>query len=237
MARVKPETFFESKKRQKRLLIITVIMFICLAVETAVSGLLAVYEQGGTHFDFHLKPSKILSITVYLSVAVLLYKKVNYKLLLIPDFFLFGIKLYTVFSSVYYLYGTDTVGYYTTLNELEHITESGLFCLFLLTLFMSKLLPASESMHLKLPYICLGSLVLCFPFTVIFEVIKAANETALHALPLSAAIFNFFVGVVSEAFLDLPYALLLLVVFFVPQDSGTGNGEQESEIRELSRRQ
>ncbi|MBQ8503542.1 MAG: hypothetical protein IJ491_04605 [Clostridia bacterium] len=216
MATVKPEAFFKNERRQKRLLVVTVIMFLCLAAETVVSGLMAVYEQGGTHLDFHLKPLKILSIIIYLTVAFLLYKRVNYKLLLIPDFFLFGIKVYTIVSSLYYLFGADTVGAYTTLSEWEYITESGLFCLFLLTLFASKLLPVSESMHLKLPYICLGSLALCFPFTVIFEAIKAIDETVLHALPLSASFFNFFIGVMSEAFLDLPYALLLFVVFFVP---------------------
>lgn len=217
MARVRPEDFFESRKRQKELIGATVVFFLFLAVETVFSGITAVYEMGGTHLDFHLTLPKIFSILIYMSMAVLLHKKVSYKLLLIPDFILLVIKLYYVASGIRHLTAINTVGVYTTLSEWEHVTENALFCLFLVTLFACKLLPSRESIHLKLPYICLTALVLCFPFTVAFEAVKAINEISLHTLTFKGAIFNFFMGVLNEAVLDLPYALLLMVVFFVPQ--------------------
>ncbi len=217
---VKPEMFFKNERRQKQLLTITIALFLCLAAETVFSGLVAVNESGGTHIDFHLKPTKLMSEFIYLSVAFLLYKKVNYKLLLIPDFFLLGIKLYTAISCCLHLFSTDTVGTYRTLTELENIIENSLFCLFLITLFACKLIPSKESVHLKLPYICMGSLALCFPFTLFFEAAKVFSETTVHVLTLKAALFNFFVGIMNEIFLDLPYALLLLVIFYVPQKNG-----------------
>ncbi len=226
MAVSRPETFFEDRTRQKRLISATVVSFIFLAVETVFSGINATYEVGvGTRLDFHLSIAKILSMLIYVSVAVLLYKKVSYRLLLVPDFFLFGIKLYYVISGINHLISLDTVGIYTTLNEWEHIIENALFSLFLVTLFACKLLPSRESMHLKLPYICLSALVLCFPFTLTFEAVKAINETALHTLTYKGALFNFLIGALNEAMLDLPYALMLMVVFFVPQNNKKGKGQ------------
>lgn len=219
MARIRPEAFFESSKRQKNLIGATVVFFLFLALETVFSGITAVYETGGTQLDFHLTPTKIFSVLIYMTMALLIHKKVSYRLLMIPDFFLFGIKLYYVISGVYQLAALDTVGIYTTLSEWEHVIENALFCLFLITLFACKLLPSRESMHLRLPYICLTALILCFPFTVTFEALKAINETALHALTFKGALFNFLMGVLNEAVLDLPYALLLLVIFFVPQEN------------------
>ncbi len=218
MARIRPETFFESPKRQKNLISATVVFFLFLALETVFSGITAVYEAGGTHLDFHLTPTKVFSVLIYISMAVLLHKKVSYKLLLIPDFFLLTIKLYYVISGIHHLTALDTVGIYTTLSEWEHVIENALFCLFLITLFACKLLPSRESMHLKLPYICLSALILCFPFTVTFELVKAINEATLHALTFKGALFNFLMGIMNEAVLDLPYALLLMVIFFVPQE-------------------
>lgn len=227
MARVRPETFFESRKRQKSLIRATVVFFLFLAAETVFSGITAVYEMGGTHLDFYLPFTKVLSVMIYMSMAVLIHKKISYKLLLIPDFFLLVIKLYYVISGIRHITTLNTVGIYTTLSEWEHITENALFCLFLITLFACKLLPSRESIHLKLPYICLSALILCFPFTVTFEVVKAINETSLHSLTFKGALFNFFMNVLNEAVLDLPYALLLIVIFFVPQEQKKGNKKYE----------
>jgi len=228
MARIRPETFFESPERQIKLIRSTVVLFLFLALETVFSGITAVYETGGTQLDFHLTPTKIFSVLIYMTMAVLLHKKVSYKLMLIPDFFLFGIKLYYAISGIYHLAALNTVGVYTTLSEWEHIIENALFCLFLLTLFACKLLPSRESMHLRLPYICLTALILCFPFTVSFEAVKAINEAVLHALTFKGALFNFLMGVLNEAVLDLPYALLLMVIFFVPQEKEKGTAGHEN---------
>lgn len=225
MPGIRPETFFESPRRQEKLIVATVILFVFLALETVFSGITAVYEASGTRLDFHLTPAKILCVLIYITMALLLHKRISYKLMLIPDFFLFTIKAYYAATGIYHLTSLNTVGAYTTLSEWEHITENALFCLFLLTLFACKLLPSGESMHLRLPYICLSALILCFPFTVAFEAVKAINETALHALTFKGALFNFLMGVLSEAVLDLPYALLLMVIFFVPQNNKKGKGQ------------
>lgn len=216
MARLRPETFFENQKRQKALVAITFVMFLSLAAETLLSGFSAVYEQGDTHFVFQLKATKTISIFIYISVALLLLLRVDYKILLIPDIVLFSVKLYSAFHAFQHLYTADYEDPLNLLTEWESLLENGLFCLFLLTLFACKLLPSSESMHLKLPYICFTALILCFPVTVFFESIKISIEAATHIMPFSAALFNFLIGVLSEAFLDLPYALMIFIVFFVP---------------------
>ncbi len=217
MTRLRPEKFFQSEKRRKRILYVTAALFFILCAETLFSCITAVFEDGDTHLDFHISLEKILCMIIYTTVACMLLKRAGYKVLLIPDFFLFIIKLTGVITGIYHLKSLATVGAYTSLNEWEHIVENGFFCIFLLTLFACELLPAKESMHFKLPYICLGALSLCFPFTLVFEAIKAVDEAILHTLPLKAAIFNFLMGVLNEAVLDLPYALLLMIIFFVPE--------------------
>lgn len=197
----------------------TFFMFVILAAESLVYYAEAFYYQGDLVFRIHLEPLKIASTLIYLSVAILVGLKVRYRLLLVPDFFLLCIKLYTAVKSFIHL--SELEGFSLADAEyadlLEKGTESALFSLFLIVLFIGKLSHPKKELHEKLPFICFGALAACFPFTLFFEIVKAVSEMSLTDNTTALVVFNFVRGVLGEIFLDLPYALLIILVFFIPE--------------------
>ncbi len=222
MAEKRIANFFRSEKRQKHIVTVAAVLFFCTAVEILFSSITAVYEFGQVSFDFHLTATKLMCVLVYVSVAVLIALRVNYKYLLIPDFFLLCVKLWHVFTDINMLLNLQIVGGAASFTMWENLTESALFSVFLLTVFASKLLHIPHRLHARLPFFCLFALSLCFPFTLMFEIMKVVSDAALHALPPSVSFFNFAVGILTEAFFDLPYVLMIFIVFFVPQKRGKG---------------
>lgn len=222
MAEKRIAEFFEKKKRQRHIVTVTAALFFCTALEILFSSITAVYEFGQVSFDFHPTPAKFICILVYIAVSVLIALKVNYKYLLIPDFFLLCVKLWYVFTDINMILNLQTVGGTAGFTMWETLTESALFSVFLLTLFASKLLHIPDRLHSKLPFLCLFALSLCFPFTLMFEIMKVVSNAALHALPSSVSFYNFAVGILTEVFFDLPYVLMIFIVFFVPQKRGKG---------------
>ena len=61
------------------------------------------------------------------------------------------------------------------------------------------------------------SLLLIFPTTVVIETIKALIEAEFFSYPVSVMTFNFVKAVSKEIFLDIPYFLLVLMVYYKPK--------------------
>lgn len=205
-------SFLEHRNRQKHLNTATFIMFIFLALEKFVSGMTMRLDEGKTFFDFTFSLTDVIQLLVYISMVVLISQKVKHKYLLIPDFVLFGIKLYTAVSGLIALSQLHHSNLLQELSLLETTVESLLFAFFLLALFGGKLLPNKRAAAFC-PVICLGVLSFCVPVTVVFEILKLYVEEQMN-YPLHMEIFVFLRGVINETFLDLPYAMLILLVFF-----------------------
>ncbi len=215
----KIKRYYSKIKRQRIHKYATFFMFIMLAVESLITYADAFYYQGDLVFRIHLDPFKIAATVIYISVAVLIGMKVRYKLLLIPDFFLLILKLCTAVKSILSLSEASELSFFAAHNSdlLESAVESLLFSLFLITLFIGKLSHPSDKIREKIPFVCLGVLAACFPFTLAFEIIKAVGEALSTDSTTALLLFNFTRGIMNEAFLDLPYALLILLVFFIPE--------------------
>jgi len=202
----------------------TFFMFIMLALESLLYYAEAFYYEGALVFRIQLEPLKFASTLIYISVAILIGIKVRYRFLLIPDFFLLCIKLFTAvksFASLAHLEGLSINNTECT-DLLEKGTEAALFSLFLIVLFCGKLTHPKEEIYEKLPFICLGTLAACFPFTLFFEIIKALSEMSLTDNTTALVFFNFSRGVLNEIFLDMPYAFLIVLVFFIPERKRKG---------------
>lgn len=197
----------------------TFFMFVMLAAESLIYYVEAFYYEGDLVFRIHIEPLKIASTIIYLAVAILIGMKVQYKLLLIPDFFLLCIKLYTAAESFIQLSQLDSFSLSDTgcADLLEKGTESALFSLFLIVLFTGKLTHPRQEIYEKLPFICFAALAACFPFTLFFEVIKLLNEASVTEHTTALIVFSFTRGILNEIFLDLPYAMLIILVFFIPE--------------------
>ncbi len=206
---------FHDPKRQHRLRLWTMWMFVFLAVEKVLVGTLVTYDNRVLHVAFSLPEISLICVAVYTATAVLVALRVRYLYLLWPDFVLFGVKIYTVAVSCYSL-AFASLNAVDTLSAVEAAVESVLFALFLLVLFAGKLGHPHGRMARRYPLYCMRLLICCFPVTVVFEVIKCVVATELHQYPLVVA-FNFTKGVVGEVLLDLPYYLLILLLCFVPQ--------------------
>ncbi len=191
-------------------------MFILLAVEKAASGATMRFEGGDTFFDFTFSPTDIIQLLIYISMAVLISQKVKQKYLLIPDFVLLCIKLYAVVSGLVTLSEMHYSHVIKELNVLEKTVESLLFSVFLIMLFVGKL-SHGKRLPVYCPIACLAVLSLCVPVTVVFEVLKFYVEEQMN-YPLHMEIFIFLRGLLNEIFLDLPYAMLILLVFYCHKD-------------------
>lgn len=218
MAGEKIYAFLESHNRNRHLNTATFIMFIFLAVEKVVSGATMRYESGRTFFDFTFSMTDVLQLLIYISMVVLISQKVRHKYLLIPDFVLLCIKLYAAVSGIITLSQLHHSNILKELSVLETTVESLMFALFLLCLFGGKLI---HNKHIAsfFPVMCLAILSFCVPVTVVFEVLKLYVEEQMN-YPLHMEIFIFLRGVINETFLDLPYALLILLVFYCHNTSG-----------------
>ncbi len=209
-------SFLEHHNRQKHLNTATFIMFIFLAAEKLISGMTMRLDAGKTFFDFSFSLADIVQLAVYVSMAVLISQKVKHKYLLIPDFVLLGMKLYAAVSGLVALAQLNHSNVLKELSLLETTVESLLFSLFLLSLFAGKLMHTTAAAALC-PVICLGVLSFCVPVTVVFEILKLYVEEQMN-YPLHMEIFVFLRGVINETFLDLPYAMLILLVFYCHKD-------------------
>lgn len=206
---------FADEKRGHDLRLFTFTMFVFLVIEKALSTATAIYQKGEILFSFTLKEIDVVSILIYLSMAVLIAFRVPYKYLLIPDFVLLGVKIYSMVQAILVLTQSSANHTLSHFSAVETLVESFLFSLFLLTLFAGKLLHTKHRFSKEYPMHCMRLLIFCFPITVVFEMIKIFIATELHQYPF-VILFNFAKGVLNEAFLDLPYFLLVLLICFVP---------------------
>lgn len=209
---------FSSLRKSRHLRHFTFVMFMFLVMEKILTSASVNYQSGEMHFYFILKELDILSIFVYLSMAMLIALKVKYKYLLIPDFVLLGIKIYSIVNSTLDLTSVATLSVIYKLSAIETIVESTLFSLFLIILFLGKLIHTNNFFHKRYPVYCIRFLLFCFPVTVVFEVIKIFVATEMHQNTI-LMILNFAKAVLNEAFLDLPYILLVLLICFVKQEN------------------
>lgn len=208
--------FMHRRNRDKHMNTVTFIMFILLAAEKVASGATMRLEAGKTFFDFTFSLTDIVQLLIYVSMAVLISQKINQKFLLVPDFFLLCIKLYAAVSGLITLFGVHYSNLLSELSVLEKTVESLLFSAFLIILFIGKL-SHGKRLPLYCPIACLTVLSLCVPVTVVFEVLKFYAEEQMN-YPLHLEIFIFLKGVINETFLDLPYAMLILLVFYCHTD-------------------
>lgn len=209
--------FFHNAKNQHNLRVATFITFLLLVVEKLLSGATAIVNSGQISFTFTVKISDVICILVYFTVAILLAANVKYKYLLIPDFFLLGVKLYVGTVNIYkliVLHGVSTP--YEKISALSKASECLLFSLFLILLFIGKLIHTRRVYSKNYPFVCMRLLIACFPITVGFEIAKAWLQTHINA-DTFVVFFELTKNILNEAFLDLPYFLLLLLLAFVPE--------------------
>ncbi len=213
----KAQNFFENEKRQHRLYVATVCAFAFLIIEKFITSMTDITLTGGIKVDFSFGIKDLICMGVYFCVAALLLHGVTYKFILIPDSVLFAIKLHILIMSLINLFSVEKIGLLTELTLIETVTESFFFALFLTILFTGKL--TSNARFKKIcPFLCIAALAVCLPATVVFEGIKVFVEETYFHLPLSFTVLIFIRNLVNEMCLDLPYALLVILMFFVPQN-------------------
>ncbi len=219
MAGERINSFLHSRNRDKHINTVTFMMFVFLAAEKLASGASMRLEGGKTFFDFSFSLADVMQLLIYISMAVLISQKVNHKYLLIPDFVLLGLKLYAAVTGLITLLGVHYTNVLSELSVLEKTVESILFAMFLLFLFAGKLIHTDRAAAVC-PLLCLGVLSFCVPVTFVFEILKLYVEEQMN-YPLHMEIFIFLKGVLNETFLDLPYAMLILLVFYCHKDEKT----------------
>ncbi len=213
----KIQKFFEGEKRQRNLYIATVCAFVFLIMEKFTASMTDITLTGGIQVDFSFGIKDLICVCVYVCVSALLLCGVKYKYILIPDSVLFAIKLHILIMSTVELFSVEKIGLLTELTLIETVTESLFFALFLTVLFVGKL-TSNARFKRTCPFLCISALAVCLPATVVFEAIKVFVEETYFHLPLSFAFLIFIRNLVNEMCLDLPYALLVMLMFFVPQN-------------------
>ena len=103
------------------------------------------------------------------------------------------------------------------LTTLETAIESLLFSMFLATMLLGKLLKHHPLFTKRSPFIGLWALVLCFPFTLGFEIAKLLTALDTNDAKTTIILFDFFKRTIHEIVLDIPYALLIITMYFVPE--------------------
>ncbi len=190
----------------KRIRTLAGIFFCFLVCEKLLSGF-----SYDTAFYFAFSVADGISVAVYLSTAILLLAGVRKQYLLIPDFVLLGVKLHGVITEIVLLV---TAG--VSAVKLEHIAEGVLFCSFLIILFAGKLSHKRTPFHHWYPIYCICLLVLCFTVTLTIEVGVYLTQIFDTVTPF-ALTFGFMKNVLNEAFLDLPYFLLVVTACYIPR--------------------
>ena len=207
-------TYFSDKKRAHKIFAATVFMFLFLALETVFSCTVATYSHGHMIFYIELSVTKIFGVLIYLSTAILVASAVRYSFLLIPDFFLMILKSYITVTAFISLGGTpDDIN----LTTLETAVEGLLFSLFLAIMLLGKLLKHHPMFVKRSPFIGLWALILCFPFTLGFEIAKLLITFDTPDTQTAIVIFDFLKKIIHEIVLDIPYALLIITMYFVPE--------------------
>jgi len=208
------KTYFSDTNRAHKVFVATVFMFFFLALETVFSCTVATYSHGHIIFHIELSITKILGVFIYLSTTILVASAVRYKLLLIPDFFLLIIKSYITTTAFISLVKSPDAIHLTT---LETATEGLLFSMFLAIMLLGKLLKHHPMFSQRSPFIGLWALILCFPFTLGFEIAKLLIAFDTPDTQTAIAVFDFVKRTLHEIVLDIPYALLIITMYFVPE--------------------
>ena len=210
----KVSAFLSKGKHRKNLYIATVVLFAFLALEKAFFCLGIGLTMSGITLSHQPDISDILSLCVYTAVTVLLIAKVKHKYILIPDSLLFCLKLNVLISSILSLTELAKLGLLTEISVIEHLVEAFFFALFLGILFAGKLVPETSRFKHICPFLCLGALAVCLPATIAFEAVKVFVEETVYNFSTQIEVMWFVNGVLQEMVLDLPYALLVLLMFF-----------------------
>lgn len=210
----KISSFLSKGRHRKNLYITTVVLFAFLAVEKAFFCLGIGLTMSGLTLSHEPNISDYLSLLVYTTVTALLIAKVKHKYILIPDSLLFCLKLNVLISSIISLSQISRLGLLTELSVIEHFIESLFFALFLGILFTGKLVPETSKFKHICPFLCFAALAVCLPATVAFEAVKVFVEETVYNFSTKLEIMWFVNGVLQEMVLDLPYALLVLLMFF-----------------------
>lgn len=203
------EGFFESEKRQRKLKTVTMIMFIALALEKLLSSVEAGFAGGRFTIYSDIDFLDIICINIYFATALLIGLKVRYDRLVIPDFFLLGVKLCIIATDVIFLIVCPGASLIEKFSAGEHIIEASLFAAFLICMFVGEL-----SHGKRLPnfaHVCMNLLMICYPVTVLLEIGKLLIAERIHENHY-ITMFHFVRDVVGETFLDVPYFLLILMV-------------------------
>ncbi len=200
---------------QRRLWLWTLYMFAFLAIEKVLAATVTVSENGMWQCAFSLGAVDILCVAVYVTMVILIAARVPYIYLLMPDFVLLFVKIYTAIVSAASLVG-GRPAVSETISAVESALESVLFAMFLGVLLAGKLGHPQSRIGRRYPLYCMWLLLACLPVTVVFEIIKCVIGVEMHRYPL-AVIFEFLKNVLGEALLDLPYYLMILMLCFVPQ--------------------
>ncbi len=213
MLKEKLELTFKNRKKHRVLKIATVFMFFALSLEKLLSG--ASLSQNGDYVDLYFSLSKldIICILVYASTCLLLITRAEYKYLLLPDGVLLLVKLYTAFSGISYLMAAGKHTLLGELNAYEKTIEAFLFASFLIILFIGKLSHRENKFTKNYALFCILFLILCFPATLFFEILKIFERIHIDYEPM-VIIFNFAKRLLGEIFLDIPYFLLCLTLGF-----------------------
>ena len=207
-------SFLSGGNHRKNLHIATVVLFAFLAVEKAFFCFGIGLTMSGLTLSHVPDVSDYLSLLVYTTVTVLLIAKVKHKYILIPDSLLFCLKLNALISSVITLTQLSKIGPLTEISAVEHVVEAFFFALFLGILFTGKLVPETSKFKYICPFLCLGALAVCLPATIAFEAVKVFVEETVYNYSTKVEVVWFINGVLQEMVLDLPYALLVLLMFF-----------------------
>lgn len=217
MAKAVIKEYFEKGTRHKTLTKVTAFMFLLLAAERIIGGISALFMQETELFATNMTFTDVLSVLIYFSMSVLIISKTDYKYLLIPDALLLFIKFIHVvegFSDLFPIGDNDIL---TKITAVEEIAENLLFIVFLAIFFSGKLL---KKMHGKtrffIPYVCIIALIFTFPTTVVLETVKILIEAEYFSFSAKTMAFNFIINITNEIFLDLPYFMLVLMVYFKP---------------------
>lgn len=217
MAKAVIKEYFAKGTRHRTLTKATSFMFLLLAAERIIGGISALFMQDTEFFTINMTFTDILCVLIYFSMAVLIIRKTDYKYLLIPDALLLFIKFIHVVEGFADLFPLGDNDILTKITAVEEIAENLLFIVFLIIFFSGKLL---RKMHGKtkvfIPYVCIIALIFTFPTTVVLETVKILIEAEFFGFPVKTMTFNFLINISNEIFLDLPYFMLVLMVYFKP---------------------
>ena len=210
--------WFSKGNRHRNLTYITAFFFIILVAEKITECISADFWQGLSAFNLNMTFGDLFSILIYSSLSILILTKTDYKYLLIPDGLLFLSKFIHVIEGFDHLFPLAENDILSKITAIEEIVDNFLFMVFLTIFFSGKLLKHLAG-HIKflIPYVCVLSLLLIFPTTVVIETIKALIEAEFFSYPVSVMTFNFVKAVSKEIFLDIPYFLLVLMVYYKPK--------------------